>query len=323
MVIHIISTVNGEENEGMRNIATHIARALEKKNRVVYSTLHDFTKYPNRCKQSDCTFIFARCISRLYEIIRFCSFFSKKIYVFVVQKPDDGFIKKCKKHPLQCSYFTVCKEDVASLCVRTGYRMFDLPVGINKEKFYPVSSEIKNKLKQKYGFETEKPLVIHVGHCSVGRGLEDFQYIDSASFQSMVVASGMFDNESVKSTLLNAGVKIHSGFLENINEIYQMADAYFFPTQNDDYVISIPLSVMEALSCGIPVLAYSSFGKLRNIHAVPGSISFINSKNEINNGLAKIVTMKHDASYLINPISWTEVSDMVYKIVNKGNGSYA
>lgn len=322
MVIHIISTVNGEENEGMRNIATHIARALEKKNRVVYSTLHDFTKYPNRCKQSDCTFIFARCISRLYEIIRFCSFFSKKIYVFVVQKPDDGFIKKCKKHPLQCSYFTVCKEDVTSLCVRTGYRMFDLPVGINKEKFYPVSSEIKNKLKQKYGFETEKPLVIHVGHCSVGRGLEDFQYIDSASFQSMVVASGMFDNESVKSTLLNAGVKIHSGFLENINEIYQMADAYFFPTQNDDYVISIPLSVMEALSCGIPVLAYSSFGKLRNIHAVPGSISFINSKNEINNGLAKIVTMKHDASYLINPISWTEVSDMVYKIVNKGNGSY-
>jgi glycosyltransferase involved in cell wall biosynthesis len=241
----------------------------------------------------------------------------------VVQKPDEGFIRKCKKHPLPCSYFTVCKEDVASLCVRTGYSMFDLPVGINNDKFYPVSSDIKRELKKKYGFDMEKPLVIHVGHCSVGRGLEDFQYIDSAKFQSMVVASGMFDNEDVKSTLLKSGVKIHTGYLEKINEIYQMADAYFFPTQNDEYVISIPLSVMEALSCGVPVLAYSSFGKLRNIKASSESIHLIDSKNEINDALAGIVTMKHDASFLHDPLSWEEVAGLVYKIVNKGNGSYA
>lgn len=323
MVIHVISTVNGEENEGMRNIATQIARALEKDNTVMYSTLHDFTKYPSRCKQSDCTFIFARCISRLYEIIRFCSIFSKNLYVFVVQKPDHGFIQKCRKHPLPCSYFTVCKEDVAALCVRTGYCIYDLPVGINRDKFYPVSSDIRKEFKRKYGFDTEKPLVIHVGHCSVGRGLEDFQYIDSSLFQSMVVASGMFDNDTVKSTLLNSGVKIHTGYLENINEIYQMADAYFFPTQNDEYVISIPLSVMEALSCGVPVLAYSSFGKLRNINAASGSVCLIDSPKEISGALTRLTAIKHEASYLLDPVSWEEVAGMVFKMINKGYSDYA
>ena len=37
--IHIVSTVNGQVNEGMRNVATHIAKALEKDNEVRYSGL--------------------------------------------------------------------------------------------------------------------------------------------------------------------------------------------------------------------------------------------------------------------------------------------
>lgn len=322
MVIHVISTVNGEENEGMRNVATHIARVLEKENTVVYSSLHDFAKYPGRCRRSDCTLIFARCVSKLYEIVKFCSFFTKKLFIFVVQKPDDGFIGKSRKHPLPCSYFSVCKEDTASLCVQKGYGIFDLPVGINKEKFCPVSEETKKEIKKKNGFDTERPLVIHVGHCSVGRGLEDFQYIDPSAFQSMVVASGMFDNEAVKSTLVNSGVKLHTGYIEKINEIYQMADAYFFPTQNDEYVISIPLSVMEALSCGVPVLAYSSFGKLRNIKAAPGSIHLIDSHNEINGALAEMAAMNNNASYLLDPVSWDEAADNVFKTIKKGNSGY-
>ena len=44
--IHIVSTVNGQVNEGMRNVATHIARAFEKDNEVRYSGLKDiFSKH--------------------------------------------------------------------------------------------------------------------------------------------------------------------------------------------------------------------------------------------------------------------------------------
>lgn len=31
MVIHVIGTVNGQVNEGMRNVATHLAKEFEKR----------------------------------------------------------------------------------------------------------------------------------------------------------------------------------------------------------------------------------------------------------------------------------------------------
>ena len=37
MNIHVIGTVNGEVNEGLRNIATHISHAFEKEHNVIYS----------------------------------------------------------------------------------------------------------------------------------------------------------------------------------------------------------------------------------------------------------------------------------------------
>ena len=39
MVIHVIGTVNGQVNEGMRNVATHLAKEFEKENTVLYSGL--------------------------------------------------------------------------------------------------------------------------------------------------------------------------------------------------------------------------------------------------------------------------------------------
>ena len=37
MVIHVIGTVNGQVNEGMRNVATHLAKEFEK----IFSFLKD------------------------------------------------------------------------------------------------------------------------------------------------------------------------------------------------------------------------------------------------------------------------------------------
>ena len=37
MVIHVIGTVNGQVNEGMRNVATHLAKEFEKENIWLHS----------------------------------------------------------------------------------------------------------------------------------------------------------------------------------------------------------------------------------------------------------------------------------------------
>ena len=202
MKIHVISTVNGQQNEGMRNVATHISHRFEAENEVVYSSLRDLIKMPLRCMKSDVTMIFARCTKAVYSVAKICSLFSKKLVMVMVQKPQDEFLKKNKAHPLNCSWLTICEEDAEGI---ESDRIHLFEAGINAEKFSPVSKQKSEELKEKYGFDKTKPLVVHVGHCSQGRGLEDFAYIDGEHFSRLVVASGMFESQDTVSALEKAG----------------------------------------------------------------------------------------------------------------------
>lgn len=59
-----------------------------------------------------------------------------------------------------------------------------------------------------------------------------------------------------------------------------MADAYLFPTRSAEFVISIPLSVMEALSCGVPVIGYKSFENLNEITGSEGAITLVDNAEQ-------------------------------------------
>lgn len=314
MRIHVISTVNGQQNEGMRNVATHVSRHLEEKNEVVYSSLRDLLKIPLNCMKSDVTMIFARCTKTVYTVAKICSLFSKKLVMVMVQKPQDEFLKKNTAHPINCDWLTICEGDADGIVLCKGKTITLFEAGINAEKFSPVSKEKAAELKEKYGFDKTKPLVVHVGHCSQGRGLEDFCHIDGEEFSRLVVASGMFESEDTVSTLENAGVRIMRGYIENVNEIYQMADVYLFPTRNGDFVISVPLSVMEALSCGTPAVCYESFDKIKSIKTTDEkALTFVQDKGELQSAVLKAAQYKTDSSWLSSPKSWDEVADEIYK----------
>lgn len=316
MKIHVISTVNGQQNEGMRNIATHISRCFEEGNEVVYSSLHDLIQMPFRCMKSNVTMIFARCTPVVYNVAKICSLFSKKLVMVIVQKPQDEFLKKNNACPINCDWLTICEKDAEGIVLCKGKKIMIFEAGINAKKFSPVSKNMAESLKEEYGFDKTKPLVVHVGHCSRGRGLEDFCHIDGAHFSRLVVASGMFESADTVSALENAGVKIMSGYIENVNEIYQMADVYLFPTQDSDFVISVPLSVMEALSCGTPVLCYESFDKIKSIKTTDQkALTFVQNKEQIQAAVLKAAQYKTDNSWLLSPKSWGEVADQIYKML--------
>lgn len=318
MKINIISTINGLENEGMRNIATHLAKSFQKCNTVFYSSftnLHSIIKYS---LQSDVTFIFARCNVKIYYFCRFIEMFCKNIYIVLVQKPHSDFIALTNKRPLKCSYFTISLFDASELKIAKGYNVYEIKVGIDTKKFSPVSREKSLVLKEKYGFNKEKLLVVHVGHCSEGRGLEDFCALDANKFDRMVVASGMFQSKDVVKALNEAEVKLHIGFISNINEIYQMADVYLFPTRSNEFVISIPLSILEALSCGTPVVAYRDFSNITFIKTTdPRAIRIISNKDELNSAVEEASKFKKNITYLFNPPSWCSVADEILQKVKE------
>lgn len=317
MVIHVIGTINGQINEGMRNVATHLTKEFKKENTVLYSGLKQIPQIVLNSKRADVTIIFARANKLVYNLTSIVTKLCKNTWIVLVQKPDIEFMTKNDKHTLKCNYLSITEGDMNDVKILPGAQKKRISVGIKADKFLPVSNERQKELKKKYGFDPQKPLVIHVGHCSKGRGLEDFANIQTA--QRMVVASGMFEDENVVRALKKANVRIHKGYLENVEEIYQMADAYLFPTRSAEFVISIPLSVMEALSCGVPVIGYKSFKNLKEIRGVSGSVTLIDDANQLDSVLPEVTKKKCGHSLLENSESWEEVAHVVLRMVQKGN----
>ena len=89
----------------------------------------------------------------------------------------------------------------------------------------------------------------------------------------MLVTSTLTKGEQesdLRDKLDNApNVKIFDNYIPNIEEIYQMADVYLFPTVEECNCIDVPLSCMEAAACGKPVVT-TAYGEMSEFKDVSG-----------------------------------------------------
>ncbi len=317
VTINIISTVNGLENEGMRNVASHMIKELEGICNVKLSALGNPVECMKNSIGADAVLVFARAAAKTAFLAKVVRIFCKKVYFVLVQKPEPVFIEKLGKSIKKFSFFTSVPEDAEE--VRSlGCTVYPLSIGINKMKFHPaVNADEKSALRKKYGFTDDMPLVIHVGHLSQGRGLEDFTHLPKERFQRLVVASGMFNGDEVERALAEDGVTILKEYLPDVSEVYRMADVYLFPTKSAEFVISVPLSVMEALSCGIPVVAYDKVAGIRMLKEHTDSIYYVNGPTEIEAVTEGILKNSSDGfGDLISDIpEWSDAAKELYDIL--------
>lgn len=317
MKIHVISTINGQKNEGMRNIATHLAREWEKSCTVRYSALKDIPGIIKSTRSSDATVLFARAGKAAYHLLGLLCLLCKNVWMVCVQEPDGEYRRLCKKKAPGNHYFALLMDNLNAVRVKNGREAVLLRVGIDEKKFVPVTAEEAAKLKQEYGFSPDKTLVVHVGHCSAGRGLELFAELTDDSVERLVVVSGMFEDEHTKELLQRSGVRVLSGYLPDVEKIYQMADVYLFPTKSAEHVINIPLSIMEALACGTPVAACSDLPGLRCINAVNEAVRIVPAGAELNGEIQALRKMKASESLLSEPISWSDSAAEALSAIRK------
>lgn len=110
------------------------------------------------------------------------------------------------------------------------------------------------------------PLVIHVGHIRNNRGLEKIIKIKEIMGNKVEIAiigspSLTVDQEPVDK-LKKAEISICSEYIDDLSAIYQCADCYVFPVDPEiGGAVDLPLSVIESLASGTPVIS-TRFGAL-------------------------------------------------------------
>lgn len=144
-------------------------------------------------------------------------------------------------------------------------RVKRLRLGVDTQRFTPVSRQEAAQLKQKFGFDPDRPLVLHVGHLNDGRNVGALAEIDP-KYQVLLVTSTQTKSEQdaqLRQKLLSKPhVCIIDRYIPNIEQVYQMCDVYLFPTVERGHCIDAPLSCLEAAACNRPVVT-TDYGEMK------------------------------------------------------------
>jgi glycosyltransferase involved in cell wall biosynthesis len=135
-----------------------------------------------------------------------------------------------------------------------GTRVAWCPNGVDAGAFHPVNSETRRARKSELGLDPDRVVVLHVGHLTAKRKLHRLLPL-AAQCQLVVVTSRHFPElPGLRSKLEGAGARMLDQFFPEIARVYQAADCYVFPVDYGDSTYQ-PLSILEALACGLPVVS--------------------------------------------------------------------
>jgi glycosyltransferase involved in cell wall biosynthesis len=163
-----------------------------------------------------------------------------------------------------------------------GYKTAFMPNGVDTKRFAPVDLQQKKKLRDKYGLNENDFIVLHIGPIKRGRNQQALLQLKNGE-KILLISSvtNPSEKEADKDLISdNPNVLIWRTYFRNIEEIYKLADVYIFPVFEKLNSIDIPLSVLEAMSCNLPVVT-SRYGGLERILQVGDGLSYIQNEDEI------------------------------------------
>lgn len=196
-------------------------------------------------------------------------------------------------------------------------RVTHLTTGVDTARFCPVSEERKRELREAYGLDPEKKTVLHVGHLKHGRNLAQLMKLDPSRQILLAVSTltaGERDGDLRRQLESCPNIRILDGYLPRIQELYQLSDVYFFPVTDKSNCIEVPLSVLEAAACGIPVVT-TDFGELKSFRNASGFF-FIDSfeTHALNGKLEEALACPvPEIRQQVLPYDWDRALDLLTK----------
>lgn len=262
MKICMISDYSGVLDEGVRNTAFYLLRELSKSHKVLHTQVLDLFRRKGWRKIKDFQ----------ADILHFIPGPTAKCFMLTKALQIYGGFRRTvisATHPavsrLLWGFIPILKPDLLLvqsydseiMFKKWGCRTEFLPSGVDTDKFSPPSEKKRRKLRAKYQIDQDKTVLLHVGSIKRSRNLRLLVELQKKlNVQSVVIGSESIPMErDLMEELVEAGCIVLRSYLPNIEEIYALSDYYIFPTISEPDAIEMPLSVMEAMSCNLPVIS--------------------------------------------------------------------
>ena len=193
-----------------------------------------------------------------------------------------------------------------------GFRVKVLPPAVDNTRFRVAANGEKEIIRAEFEVEKDKTLVLHVGHIRTTRNVEcllEVQKINGVQVVIVGSTSTAVEND-LKERLERGGIHVINRAIPDISKIYRMSDIYVFPVMNKIACIDMPLSVLEAMACNLPIIT-TRFGGLTGYFQDDTGFKYFETVDELI-ALVKVFRDKNGTAInnkKMDPFTWSRFTD--------------
>lgn len=325
MKICLLGGSSSQLDEGMNNVAYHLRRELSKRHQV--SSLDP---------RAYCSLSFWKQVRSLQpDVIHYTSgpsILSLTLIKLLGLLCQDSQTVVSALHPwfpwhsellirtVRPSLVLTQSQTTDILFRQYGCRTIFVPNGVDVSKFKPVSEGYKQRLRSHFGVPMGKYVILHVGAVKQKRGVGILSELQGGDQQVIIAGSPSTGHDlATLQSLERCGCWVWTDYFDDIERLYGLADCYVFPTQNPLHAIEIPLSVLEAMACNLPVVS-SAFGGLPEILDAGEGLVYTHSPEELLQGVQRIRRNKIfiRTRQKVVAMDWTSIAEQLenaYRVV--------